>query len=121
VLLVDTLGELAALYPRAAACFVGGSLVPVGGHNVLEPVAARRPVVYGPHTANARHAVEILDACGAGLRVDDAEGLGRVWSELLSDPAAAAARGEAGWREMQRHRGSAERAAQLVVSALGGR
>jgi 3-deoxy-D-manno-octulosonic-acid transferase len=119
VLLLDSLGELAGLYPRASACFVGGSLTPVGGHNVLEPVAAKRPVVYGPHTANARHAVEILDACGAGLRIADAAALGPTWLSLLADPQVAAARGEAGWREMQRHRGSAERAAQLVVAALG--
>ncbi|MGH0028317.1 MAG: 3-deoxy-D-manno-octulosonic acid transferase [Myxococcota bacterium] len=121
VLLLDTLGELASLYPRAAASFVGGSLVTVGGHNVLEPVAARRPVVYGPHTGNVRHAVEILGECGAGLRVADAAELGAVWASLLLDPAAATARGEAGWREMQRHRGSAARAAQLVVSTLGAR
>jgi 3-deoxy-D-manno-octulosonic-acid transferase len=121
VLVLDTLGELASLYPRAAAAFVGGTLVPVGGHNVLEPVAAHRPVVFGPHTANVRYAVEILRECGAGLRVEDAEGLGRAWASLLVDPEAAGSRGEAGWREMQKHRGSAERAAELVVSALGAR
>lgn len=119
VLVLDSLGELSALYAHAAATFVGGTLVPVGGHNLLEPVAARRAVVFGPHTANVRHAVEILGECGAGREVADARALGAEWAAQLRDPDAARLRGEAGWREMQRHRGSTERAASLVVSAIG--
>ena len=121
VLLLDTLGELAAVYPRATAAFVGGTLAPVGGHNVLEPVAARRPVVFGSSTQNVRHAAELLVDSGAGICVRDAAGLGDAWTVLLSDPPAADARGEAGWQALQRHRGSAERSAQLVLSVLGAR
>lgn len=119
VLVLDSLGELSALYAQAAATFVGGTLVPVGGHNLLEPVAARRAVVFGPHTENVRHAVEILRECGAGREIADARGLGAEWAAQLRDPEAAGIRGETGWREMQRHRGSTERAASLVVSAIG--
>ena len=118
VLVLDTVGELAALYGRADVAFVGGSLVPIGGHNVLEPVCAGRPVLFGGHTANVRHAVEILERCEAGRAVDDAAGLADAVVELLRDPAAAAARGAKGRSVLRSHRGSAERAAQLVESAL---
>jgi 3-deoxy-D-manno-octulosonic-acid transferase len=118
VLVLDTLGELAPLYARAAAAFVGGTLVPVGGHNILEPVLARCPVLYGPHTQNVRHVAEILEACGAGRRLESAPALGPAALELLRDPSRARAQGEAGWRVLQRHRGSADRAAALVIRAL---
>ncbi|UCE87398.1 MAG: 3-deoxy-D-manno-octulosonic acid transferase, partial [Deltaproteobacteria bacterium] len=68
VLVLDSVGELSAVYGRAAVCFVGGSLIPVGGHNLLEPVFAGRPVVFGPHTANQRSAAELLLESGAGRR-----------------------------------------------------
>jgi 3-deoxy-D-manno-octulosonic-acid transferase len=81
-------------------------------------VLARRPVVYGPHTANVRHAVEILEASGAGHRLRDAQDLGPTAVAWLGDPESARARGEAGWRALERHRGAAERAASLVLAAL---
>jgi 3-deoxy-D-manno-octulosonic-acid transferase len=118
VLVMDTVGDLAALYGRADVAFVGGSLVPIGGHNVLEPVCAGRPVLFGRHTANVRHAVEILERCEAGRAVDDAASLADAVVELLSDPAAATARGAQGCRALRSHRGSAGRAAQLVEAAL---
>jgi 3-deoxy-D-manno-octulosonic-acid transferase len=119
VLVLDSLGELAAVYPRARAAFVGGTLASVGGHNVLEPAGARRPVVFGPHTENVRHAVDLLLASGGGLCIADAAGLAETWTALLSDPDAARARGEAGWCELQGHQGSAERCAEIVISLLG--
>ena len=118
VLVLDTVGELPPLYSRADVAFVGGSLVPRGGHNVLEPVLAGRPVLYGAHTANVRHAVEILEPCGAGRRVADARDLGRAAAQLLRDPAAARRCGEAGRDALARHQGSAQRVAQLVEALL---
>jgi 3-deoxy-D-manno-octulosonic-acid transferase len=118
VLVLDTLGALAPLYTRAAAAFVGGTLAPVGGHNILEPVLARCPVLYGPHTQNVSHAAELLEACGAGRRLADAQALGPALLELLGNPEDARARGEAGWRTLQQHRGSADRATALVTRAL---
>lgn len=118
VLLLDTLGELPALYGRADVAFVGGSLAPVGGHNVLEPVWAGCPVVFGPHVANVRHAVDLLLRCGAGLSVPDARDLAPVLARLLRDPGSTRARGEAGRRALDGHRGSAARAAALVESVL---
>lgn len=118
VLLLDSVGELAPLYARAEVAFVGGTLVSVGGHNVLEPVFAGRPVLFGPHTENARHSVEILEAVGAGIRVSDAGDLARAVVALLADPSEARRRGEEGRRALAAHRGSAERAAELTESLL---
>jgi 3-deoxy-D-manno-octulosonic-acid transferase len=118
VLVLDTLGELPALYARAAAAFVGGTLAAVGGHNVLEPVQAGCVAVYGPHTSNVRHASSILEQSGAGVRVADAAGLGDAFADLLRDPARARARGEAGLTALAAHRGSTARAAELVASAM---
>jgi 3-deoxy-D-manno-octulosonic-acid transferase len=120
VLVLDTLGELPALYARAAAAFVGGTLAAVGGHNVLEPVQAGCVAVYGPHTANVRHFSAILERSGAGVRVPDAAALGEAFALLLRDPAAARARGQAGFSALAAHRGSTERAAELVAQAIAG-
>jgi 3-deoxy-D-manno-octulosonic-acid transferase len=121
VLLLDSVGELASLYARADVAFVGGSLAPKDGHNVLEPVFCGRPALFGPHTRNVEHAVQILEGCGAGRRVADAGDLGRAAVELLADPAAARASGARGRDALGRHRGSAERAARLVERAVAGR
>jgi len=119
VLLVDTLGELTSLYGRAQVAFVGGSLVPVGGHNLLEPIQSRCPVLFGPHTGSVEHVAALLEACGAGRRLSGAGDLGGAVLELLRDPVAARARGEAGHRAVTAHRGSAARAAELILAALG--
>ena len=110
-----------ALYQRAQVAFVGGSLVSVGGHNVLEPALAGCPVLFGRHTANVAQAVEILEASGAGWRVGGSDEMARALTVLLSDPAAARARGEAGVRALAHHRGSAQRSAELVLDTLAAR
>ncbi|MEE2678778.1 MAG: glycosyltransferase N-terminal domain-containing protein [Myxococcota bacterium] len=121
ILLLDTVGELASVYGRAEAAFVGGSLVPIGGHNVLEPAHAGRPVLYGPHTDNIGQPVEILEAAGGGFRVDDAPALGAALAALLADPEVARLRGEAGRRAVAEHRGSVERSLALIEAALADR
>ncbi len=118
VLLLDTIGELPSVYARAQVAFVGGSLVPSGGHNVLEPVWAGCPVLFGRYTENVRAAAELLERCGAGRRVEDARELARAAVELLRDPVEARARAERGRRELERHRGSAQRTAALLEAVL---
>jgi len=118
VLVLDSVGELAPIYARATLAFVGGTLAPIGGHNLLEPVFAGRPVLFGPHTGNARQAVEILETSGAGLRVADAEALAEAVVALLRDPSEAHRQGEAGRHALASHRGSAERAARLIEGLL---
>src|SRR5204862_140738 len=71
ILVLDTVGELAPLYSVADVVFVGGSLVPTGGHNMLEAALRRKPVLMGPHTTNCREAATLLEATGAALVVRD--------------------------------------------------
>ena len=98
--------------------FVGGTLVPVGGHNVLEPAIVGTPVVYGPHVSNARHIAEMLESAGAGQRVEDAASLADALVEALNDPDACRARGVAGRGVLDAHRGSSERSADWIERVL---
>ena len=97
VILIDTIGELAAVWGLADVAFVGGSLLPGrGGQNMMEPAAYGASVLFGPHTANFRETVEQLLARNAARRVADADELTPRLLEDLDDPEAAAARGAAG-------------------------
>jgi 3-deoxy-D-manno-octulosonic-acid transferase len=87
VLLVDTVGELTTLYAAVDLAFVGGSLVPVGGHNLLEPAALGVPVVTGPHQSNARQVAELLLREDALVEVADSGELAQQVKALFADPA----------------------------------
>ena len=95
ILLLDSLGELLDFYAAADVAFVGGSLVPVGGHNLLEPAALGVPMLTGPNTFNSADIARLLIARGAAEVVRDAAGLRARVSELLADPAARATHGRA--------------------------
>ena len=86
VLLLDTLGELAGIYPQATLAFVGGTLAPVGGHNLLEPARAAVPVLFGPHVETVSEMAARLESSGGGRRVPDERALGRALEDLLADP-----------------------------------
>ncbi|MEM7408992.1 MAG: glycosyltransferase N-terminal domain-containing protein [Myxococcota bacterium] len=116
--ILDTLGELAGVYARAHLAFVGGTLAPVGGHNVLEPAMAGVPVVYGPHVENTLQAAQLLEAGGAAERVATPEALATAVERALAEPEEAAARGAAARRMLAEHRGSGARAADLVEACL---
>jgi len=118
VLLVDTLGRLADLWQLGAAAFVGGSLVPVGGHNVLEPAAAGVPVAFGPHTANVDEPARALEASGGGRRVRDAAGLAAFFTDMLDDPAGRSAAVAAAVRVIETHRGALARTVDLVLETI---
>jgi len=118
VLILDSYGELAATYAVGALAFVGGTLVPIGGHNVSEPVHVGSPVLYGPHYANVRKIVQILEQVGAGRAVASADDLARAIVETLGDLGDGRRRGEAGRAILERHRGSVERSRQLVLDVL---
>ena len=120
VLLLDSLGELPGLFGRACLAFVGGSLVPRGGHNLVEPLQAGCPAVLGPHVDNVRHVLELLAPSGAVSRVADAQTLGEAFAAALADPLAARRRGEAGRIGLEPGRGASARSAALVEETLGG-
>jgi 3-deoxy-D-manno-octulosonic-acid transferase len=86
VLLLDSLGELAALYALARGAFVGGTLVPTGGHNPIEAARFGLPVAVGPSMENFREIAEAFDAAGAWRRVADARKLGLAFASWLDDP-----------------------------------
>jgi 3-deoxy-D-manno-octulosonic-acid transferase len=83
---VDAMGELLRYYAACDVAFVGGTLAPVGGHNVLEPAALSRPVLFGPHTANAADNARQLLECGAAVQVADEQELETVLLQLFADP-----------------------------------
>lgn len=117
-LLVDTIGQLAALYGLGLAGFVGGSLRPIGGHNVLEPPAAGTPAVFGPHTESFAGPAEALIRAGGAARVQDAEGLARCWLELIADPAARHRMVEGARRVIATNRGALGRTLELLLALL---
>ncbi len=86
VLLLDTLGELAGLYGRAAVAFVGGTLVPVGGHNLLEPARAGVPMLFGPHVESVAETAAALEAKGGCRRVKSGAELESALGDLLATP-----------------------------------
>jgi 3-deoxy-D-manno-octulosonic-acid transferase len=86
VLILDTIGELERIYGIATISFVGGSLTPVGGHNLLEPASFSIPVLFGPHTYNFVDMSQLLIEAGGGRRVKDGEDLFETVKALLSDP-----------------------------------
>jgi len=121
VLLLDSLGELPAVIGQARFAFVGGSLVPVGGHNVLEPARAGRAALFGPHTDNVRDAAERLLTCGGARRVGDASELAGAVVEWLAEPDLARAAGETARAELEKNRGATVRSLLLVEGLLSAR
>jgi len=117
-LLVDTLGDLAGLYTLASAAFVGGSLVPIGGHNVLEPAAAGAPVLFGPHTHHVEEPARALEQAGGALRVRDADELAAAWSALLADPARRERMKQGAVALIRASAGAVERSVDLVLSGV---
>ncbi|HTV97167.1 MAG TPA: lipid IV(A) 3-deoxy-D-manno-octulosonic acid transferase [Steroidobacteraceae bacterium] len=120
VLLADTMGELTALYAASDAAFVGGSLVPVGGHNLLEPAALGVPVITGPYTANSGDIARRLIERGGALEAADAPALARAVQRLMADAGLRERMGAAGREFIQAHRGSVERLLELIGPLLAG-
>lgn len=118
VLVLDTLGELSALYATASVAFVGGTLVPVGGHNLVEPVHAGCPVLFGPSFENVRKVVEILEVGGAGQRVASRADLVHSLVACVGDLEACRIRGEIGRETLEAHRGSVERTFRMIEAVL---
>jgi 3-deoxy-D-manno-octulosonic-acid transferase len=116
VLALDTLGELAQAYPLATVVFVGGSLVPSGGHNVLEPAAAGKAVIVGPHMENFQEIADEFRGEGALVQVGDAAGLAREVVRLLQDPPGREDLGRRARALVDRNRGALQR----TVDALAG-
>ena len=114
VFLGDTMGELPLFYAASDIAFVGGSLVPVGGHNLLEPAALGIPVISGPHVFNAQEIADMFAELGACCMVANADELAVVVDDLVSNPAKAVALGGKGMEIVQRNRGALGRLLDLL-------
>jgi 3-deoxy-D-manno-octulosonic-acid transferase len=121
ILLVDTVGELANLYAAADVAFVGGSLVPIGGHNLLEPAALGVPVITGPYQANNREVARLLLQQGGAVEVADEHELAEQLRGLLGDPARRQRVGASGRRAIEVNRGAVLRVLDLIDPLLAGR
>jgi 3-deoxy-D-manno-octulosonic-acid transferase len=118
ILLLDSLGELAQVYALASVVFVGGSLVPSGGHNILEPAVAGKAVVVGPHMENFQEIADQFRAEGAMVQVGSPDELAREVSALLLDEERRRSLGERARELVGRNRGAVRRTTDALSSLL---
>ena len=121
VVLGDSMGEMAAYYAAADVAFVGGSLLPLGGQNLIESLAVGTPVLIGPHTFNFAEATAGAIEAGAALCVADADALVAALAALLADPGRRQAMGLAARAFHAMHRGSADRLWAWLAPQLAAR
>ena len=114
IVLLDSLGELASIYRLAAAAFIGGTLVPTGGHNPIEAARFGVPVIVGPSMENFRRIARDFETAGALAVVRDGQALTRAWRHVLDRPEDAAQRGARGLELVDRNRGAVERSVELL-------
>ena len=114
IVIGDSMGEMFAYYAACDVAFIGGSLLPLGGQNLLEACAVGRPVIVGPHTFNFEEATNGAIEAGAAIRVSDERGLGSAISQLVSDSNRRRAMSEAGKRFADAHRGATEKTLALL-------
>jgi len=118
VFLVDTMGEVPLFYAAADVAFVGGTLVPIGGHNLLEPAALGRPVVTGPHLFNTPDIARLFSEVGASVTVNDTESLAQAVLRLFANTDEATTIGNRGRQLVEENRGALGRLMTLINPLL---
>jgi len=118
VVLLDTIGELAGLFQVADVVYMGGSLVPTGGHNILEPAHWAKAVVFGPHMENFHETAELFLAERAAFQVQDSAGLGPCVLALLDDDRLRHQTGRQAKQVLERDSGATERALDQLATLL---
>jgi 3-deoxy-D-manno-octulosonic-acid transferase len=118
VVVLDTIGELAQVYQAATVVFVGGSLVPVGGHNILEPAVYGKPIVFGPHMQNFAEIAETFLEGQAAVQVRTGRELEDTLIQLLSAPDARAHLGDRARALVEANRGARERSLAVIADLL---
>jgi 3-deoxy-D-manno-octulosonic-acid transferase len=118
VLLLDSIGELASIYRCADGVFVGGSLVPSGGHNILEPAAFGKIPVFGPSMENFSEMASRFVSAGAAVQVESPEDAGVAWIELFRDPDRMRAMGDTARALVEDSRGATDRALAVISGFL---
>jgi len=114
VLLVDTIGEMMRLYALADLVFVGGSLVPTGGHNLLEPASLGIPCMFGPHMTNFREIAALVLDYGAGIQVESGNGLAQACRELIATDELRRVLGQNGLKLMRDKGGATARHMEII-------
>jgi 3-deoxy-D-manno-octulosonic-acid transferase len=117
VLVMDTVGELSLAYHLSRVAFVGGTLVPIGGHNVMEPALSAVPVLFGPHTQNVSEAADLLLARGGGFQANSARELVPTLTRLL-DPAQSRSAGEKARQAVSSLQGATQKNLDAVLAYL---
>ena len=118
ILLLDTIGELAGLFALADVVFIGGSLVPTGGHNLLEPAFWAKPILFGPHMENFRDATKLFLQAGAAIEVRDPRQLAQEALDLLENSERRRKLGEAAQRVLELESGATRRTLEHVKKML---
>jgi 3-deoxy-D-manno-octulosonic-acid transferase len=113
------MGEVLLFYASSDIAFVGGSLVPIGGHNMLEPAVQGLPIISGPHLFNAQDIADKMVELGACRIVSDSDELADVVAGFIDDPAEAERAGNNGMMALEQNRGSLERLLVLLEPLLG--
>jgi 3-deoxy-D-manno-octulosonic-acid transferase len=118
IIIIDVIGELFKVYSLATVVFCGGSLMPKGGQNILEPAAWGKVIFYGPSMEDFREEKELLEKTGAGIMIESAAELRDRILELLSDPETLTVRGEAGRKMVIANMGAAEKYAEMILKHI---
>ncbi|ORU91872.1 MAG: 3-deoxy-D-manno-octulosonic acid transferase [Cycloclasticus sp. symbiont of Poecilosclerida sp. M] len=119
VFLLDSMGELKLYYATVDIAFVGGSLVPTGGHNMLEPASLAVPVLFGPHVFNFVEISDHLLHCNAAVCVNNHDELAKEIISLLERSDVRSERGSAGFQFVEKNRGAVKAVAQKIDELLG--
>ena len=118
VVVLDTIGELPRLFQLATLVFVGGSLVPAGGHNLLEPAVFGKPIVFGPHMENFAEIAELFVKHDAAWQIDSARELEAALVTLMADPVRRASLGAGAGALVEAHRGARQRSLHIISELL---
>ena len=118
VIILDTLGELVAFYKLCTVAFVGGSLVPIGGHNILEPAMFAKPLLFGPHMHHFPELADLLRNADGAMQVDNETDLYAQMTHLLANPAEAAAMGQRALQVLDSNRGALQRTCEALTELI---
>ena len=118
VVILDTLGELVTFYKLCTVAFVGGSLAPIGGHNILEPVMFAKPLLFGPHMHHFPELADLLRNANGAIQVHDENDLYTRMAHLLANPTEADAMGQRAFQALGSHRGALQRTCEALAALL---
>ena len=118
VIILDTLGELVAFYKLCTVAFVGGSLVPIGGHNILEPAMFAKPLLFGPHMHHFPELANLLRNADGAMQVNNETDLYAQMTHLLANPAEAAAMGQRALQVLDSNRGALQRTCEALTELI---